>query len=61
MKTALIVKMWKVWTQETFHKQVEYDRPGVAAEQGNHKFHYFQSLRLGEYSIMRQRLINLAN
>ena len=24
-------KLWKVWTQESFHKQVEYDRPGERA------------------------------
>ena len=24
----IIVKMWKVWTQELFHKYVEYDNPG---------------------------------
>ena len=24
----ITVKMWKVWTQESFHKYVEYDHPG---------------------------------
>ena len=23
-----VVKVWKVWTQESFQKKVEFDRPG---------------------------------
>ena len=23
-----LIALWKVWTQESFHKLVEYDRPG---------------------------------
>lgn len=30
---AYFFALWKVWTQDSFHKQVEYDRPVVRSRE----------------------------